>query len=50
MARLEALTRFFGLTARSPKGRTNFDNRTGLGREFYDGSFDHSQHAMRDGI
>jgi hypothetical protein len=24
--RLEALTRFFGLTARSPKSRTTFDN------------------------
>jgi hypothetical protein len=34
MVRLEALTRFFGLTARSPNGRTNFDKRTRRGREF----------------
>jgi hypothetical protein len=27
--RLEALTRFFGLTARSPNGRTNFDKPAG---------------------
>ncbi|MDQ1524095.1 MAG: hypothetical protein QOE47_2019 [Pyrinomonadaceae bacterium] len=40
--RLEASTRFFGLSARSPNGRTNFDNPTGRDGSALEESFDHS--------